>query len=75
MKKREVTQMQEIVENNHNALTIFSDLTMPQAVVVSFGMIAVSIGLSVALSYGWAPDFDFKNRHFRFVRQVEQILT
>lgn len=67
--------MKEIVENNHNALTLFSDLTMPQAVVVSFGMIAVSIGLSVALSHGWAPDFDFKNHHFRFVRQVEPIIV
>ena len=61
--------MQEILRTKSNAITYFSNLTAPQAIVISSGVVAASILLGIALSHGWAPDFDFSNNRFRFVYQ------
>ncbi len=61
--------MQETLRAKSNALTHFANLDIPQAIVISSGVLAVSILFSVALSHGWAPDFDFSNNRFRFVYQ------
>lgn len=61
--------MQEILRAKSNALTFFANLNVPQAIVISSGVVAASILFSVALSHGWAPDFDFSNNRFRFVYQ------
>lgn len=66
---------QKMVTVPHNILQVFTELTMPQAVVIGIGMLAISFTLQSALKHGWAPDFDFSNNRYRFVNQVAMIPT
>lgn len=60
---------QKMVATTHNIPQVFSELTMPQAVVIAVGIFAVSFVVQSAFKYGWAPDLDFSSNRYRFVHQ------
>lgn len=55
---------QDLVTIGSKAMQIFSDLTMPQAIVISAGIAAVAYVTESTIEHGLALDFDFSNRRF-----------